>query len=251
MLAGMHMEATILPATGSYHWPICLSLDNPNKSKIKPFQFEKFWFSHPDFLPNIKLWWEESKHIKGSMMFHFQQRLKILKNKIKIWNKTVFGNIFQALKLLNSQMETVQHQIILQGRSPELAHQEKILADQIEERQKQEEILWKKKSRIQWLKEGVHNSKFFHRSMIQSRHSNRISHMISSQGNKLTSYADMEQELISFFQNLLTEPQPDRTAAITKITQNIPCLISEDQNSLLLRTISLEEVEEAKFLNRK
>jgi hypothetical protein len=141
MLTGMHMEATILPSTRSDHWPICLSLDTLSKPRTKPFQFEKFWFLTPRIsLTNIKIWWEESNHIKGSMMFRFQQRLKILKNKIKIWNKVVFGDIFQAQKLLNYQMEIVQQQIILQGRSPELAHQEKILADQIEERKKQEEI---------------------------------------------------------------------------------------------------------------
>jgi len=68
-----------------------------------------------------------------------------------------------------------------------------MLADQIEERQKQEEILQREKSRIQWLKEGDRNSKFFHHSMIQRRHSNHISYLISSHGNKLTSHVDIEQ----------------------------------------------------------
>jgi hypothetical protein len=66
-----------------------------------------------------------------------------------------------------SQMEMIQQQIISHGRSPELALQEQSLVDHILERQKQEKILWRKKSRVQWLKEGEQNTKFFHCSMIQ------------------------------------------------------------------------------------
>jgi len=51
-------------------------------------------------------------------------------------NTTFFGDTFQAQRILNSQIEKVQHHIILQGLSLELAHQEKVLADQIEERKK-------------------------------------------------------------------------------------------------------------------
>lgn len=95
MLTGMHMEATIVPAAGSDDWPICLSLDTL-KPKEKPFRSEKFWLSHPDFLINIKSWWEGSTQNKGSLMYRFQQRFKTLKQHIKICNKTVFGDIFQA-----------------------------------------------------------------------------------------------------------------------------------------------------------
>lgn len=122
-------------------------------------------------------------------------------------------------------MEMVQQQIILQGRSLEMAHQEKVLAKQIEERKNQEEVLWRQKLRIQWLKEGDRNSKFFHCSMIQRRHSSRITHLISSQGNKLTSHTEIEQELTSFFQELLTEPKLNRMESIQTITQKIPHLI--------------------------
>jgi len=38
----------------------------------------------------------------------------------------------------------------------------------------QEEILWKQKSRIQWIKEGDKNGRFFHNSLIQRRSRNCI-----------------------------------------------------------------------------
>jgi hypothetical protein len=55
----------------------------------------------------------------------------------------------------------------------------------------------------------------------------------------------METTLISHFQNLITEPLPDRREAINKITRNVPSLVTQEQNSVLLRPITIEEVDEA------
>jgi hypothetical protein len=119
------------------------------------------------------------------------------------------------------------------------------VAQQIEDRKRQEEILWKQKSRIQWLKEGERNTKFFHRTVIQRRHCNRITHLVSDEGETLYSHADLETNLVDYFQDLLTEPIPDRQAAINKITRNIPSLVTQEKNVALLRPFTIEEVDQA------
>jgi len=45
-------------------------------------------------------------------------------------------------------MKQIQQEIITAGRSEELAREEGILIGQMEERRKQEEILWRQKSRV-------------------------------------------------------------------------------------------------------
>lgn len=56
--------------------------------------------------------------------------------------------------------------------------------------------------------------------MVQRHHSNCITHITSSQANKLTSHEDVEKQLTSF-QDLHFEPQLDRFIAINSITQNL------------------------------
>jgi len=63
---------------------------------------------------------------------------------------------------------------------------------QLEERRKQEEILWRKKSRVQWLKEGEKNKKFFHRAMVHRRLINKITHLEDGHGNPIKKHNQIE-----------------------------------------------------------
>jgi exonuclease III len=245
MMDDTAMESSILNRIGSDHWPIQLWLDVPATPGKKPFHFEQFWLDHPDFQANIQGWWKEAEISYGSKMYRFQQKLKNLKQTLKFWNKHTFGSIFDSQKQLMEQMEEIQCRIREQGLTEELRSQELKVNQQIAERKRQEEILWKQKSRIQWLKEGERNTKFFHRTTIQRRQSNKITHLISEEGETLHSHADLETNLVEYFQDLLTEPITDRHEAINKITRHVPTLVTQEQNAALLRPFTIEEVDQA------
>jgi exonuclease III len=245
MMDGTGMEASILDIPGSDHWPIQLWIDFPTATGRRPFRFEQFWLEHPDFQANIHKWWREAEIDQGSKMYRFQQRLKNLKQLLKIWNKHTFGDIFASQQHLSNRMSEIQRQIRTQGLTTDLKEEEQDITQQLAARKKQEEILWKQKSRIRWLKEGDRNTKFFHRTTIQRRHTNRITSLISANGEPLHSHEDMEAALVGHYQNLLTEPIPDRHEAIAKLTQHVPTLVTREQNLALLRPISIEEVDQA------
>eukprot|EP00253_Pinus_taeda_P015416 PITA_15416 len=178
-------------------------------------------------------------------MFKFQQKLRHLKQVLKVWNKTHFGNITDSRQKLEQEMSTLQQAIILEGRTEELANKEQSLWTTLEARRSQEEILWCQKSRIRWLKEGEKNTKFFHRSTIQRRMHNNIAFIKNSQGEKLEKHEDMEKELRDHFQEALKEQTRSRIAAIREVTRHIPKLITEEHNQNLLQPVSKQEVEEA------
>jgi len=139
----------------------------------------------------------------------------------------------------------LQQRIIIEGRLEELLEQEKSLETQISERAKQEETLWRQKSRIRWLKEGEKVTKFFHRSTIQCRMNNNITHIQNEQGVKVEKHEEIELELLNYFKQAHQEPQVDRMQAIGKIIENITKLIIEEHNQLLLKPVDLQEVENA------
>ena len=90
-------------------------------------------------------------------------KLKKLKERIKKWNNEEFINIFTDKKFLGTRLEEIQIIGMNSGYTTKLQVEEDRLCRKIEERERQEEILWHHKSRIKWLKDGEKNTKLFQR----------------------------------------------------------------------------------------
>lgn len=238
----IYIEAVMLPGMGSDHWPVKVEMDIKAKPKRKPFRFEAFWLRDKNFIKKVEKWWKQSSKRGRNKMETFQMKLKELKRHIRKWNEEEFGNILKDQKMLEQKMKQIQQEIINTGRSEKLAKEEGILIGQLEERRKQEEILWRKKSRVNWLREGEQNTKFFHQEMVQRRHRNRIFSIKNESGTRVTQHEDIEQVLSEHFKEILTEPNVDRRAAIEEICKEIPSRITREQNLALMRAATLEEV---------
>eukprot|EP00253_Pinus_taeda_P024539 PITA_24539 len=241
---GIYTCAAIIPQGGSDHWPILLHWSRPSNCSNRPFRFEAFWLLDTKFKEVVNQAWKSFIPPAGAKMYQFQQKLKHLKQTLKIWNRNHFGNIQESRQKLEQQMKALQQTFFLEGCTEEQIQQEQVLWNQIEERKKQEEILWRQKSRISWLKEGEKNTKFFHKSTIQRRMHNKIIFVDNQQGERVEAHEDMEKEFAGYFKDILKEPNGNRDEAIWDITQHIPKIINEDHNTQLLQPVSLKEVEE-------
>ncbi|GKB91122.1 reverse transcriptase [Tanacetum coccineum] len=84
-------------------------------------------------------------------------------NRLSDWNKRCFGHVQLSIK---SKQKTLQ---ILQSRfDGSTCDEQRVLREKIKELLTREELMWKQRSRVQWLREGDMNARFFH-----SRASNR------------------------------------------------------------------------------
>jgi hypothetical protein len=132
-----------LPALGSDHNPLLLDTVHSDHSLSRPFRFEEFWSHHPKCYSTIALAWS-STYI-GSPRFIFTRKLCSTKLALKQWNRLFFGNIQLQIRSLLSQLDALQQSAHLSTlSSPELGLQQ-VLDDLL----RQEEILWKTKSREQ------------------------------------------------------------------------------------------------------
>jgi len=80
--------------------------------------------------------------------------------------------------------------------------------------------------------------------MMHRRHINKINHLEDSQGNLTRDHTKIEEELLRYYQDLLTEPQQNRTTAIRRVTEHIPTLVTSEQNVALTCPITQEEVDQ-------
>ena len=72
--------------------------------------------------------------LAGTVMYCFQQKLKILKAKIHTWNKEEFGNIFEDKKRLLSEIEIINEKGMEEGSDDNMKLKEKDLLGQLEAR---------------------------------------------------------------------------------------------------------------------
>ena len=75
----------------SDHFPICLETSVSVRGK-SPFRFENMWLEFEGFADLIKEWWGEVQ-VQGFASFIVAKKLQYIKEKLKIWNRKVFGDI--------------------------------------------------------------------------------------------------------------------------------------------------------------
>jgi len=156
-------------------------------------------------MPNLKIWWSQGGIRRGSRMYHLNQKIKFAKKQIKHWNRNVFGIISKASHKLETKMEKLQEKIVQEGRKKQHIKEEQCIQQDLSRRDKQEETLWRQKSRIKWLKEGDKNNKFFHNSMINRRTHNHIMSLRTETREVLESHKDFEDELQTHFSQILMQ----------------------------------------------
>eukprot|EP00253_Pinus_taeda_P022648 PITA_22648 len=129
-IIGITVDSDILPSGGSDHWPISLEATFLGTPRNKPFRFEKFWLQHPNFVKLLEKWWCEPLDIRGTRMFNIQSKLKCIKSKIKEWNETEFGNIFQEKSIIESKLDHIHKLWTSRNISEDSKEHEKALMDQ-------------------------------------------------------------------------------------------------------------------------
>ena len=109
-----------------------------------------------------------------------------------------------------------------------------------------EEIYWRKRSRIVWLKEGDKNTRFFHLFLMKHKAKTRISNLMKGDV-KITKEKEILKELVSFFASLMSvDPNIDLLNQ-EEILRVIPSLITRDQNNMLGSIPNDKEIYQAIF----
>lgn len=230
-----------LTSSRSDHCPLLLDLGNEGKKKTRTkkrsLRYEAMWERESSLGQQIEEAW--TNQLPASDLSDIHKKLSATMACLGSWSSQVFGSVNKEIKLLKTRLEDLQ-------KSDFIGNQEyiKTISSRLDEILLREEIMWKQRSRINWLREGDQNTRYFHRKASGRSKKNKISRLKRADG----SFAIDEEEILSkthlFFNELYTEDPQVNPGALLQLVEPS---VSDQINQQLTADFTDEEIGDALF----
>lgn len=171
-----NIRQKLMPRAMSDHCPVTLECGDW-EHKRSNFKFENWWLKVEGFKELVHSWWNEFI-AEGCPDYKLNVKLRMLKQKLKDWSKTTFGEMTNKKNSLLEELAGID----LTMESRDLTEEEMMvratIVVELEDMAKNEEAKWRQKSRVLWLKQGDNNTKFFQRMATAHRRFNTIDRLV-------------------------------------------------------------------------
>lgn len=207
------------------------------EKRRRRFFFDQRWLQQKDVGKIVDKAWNEK--CTGSRCFVIKQKIKYMRVALLRWNKQLNLNQRGQIEQLKVEIQRLKH-----GNQGENEQKLPDLKRQLHEVYKIEEMFWKQKARIQWLKEGDRNTSYFHASVAARRRKNRISSLQKSNGQWCINNSEVESEINQYFSTIFSS---NPNGNCDEILNGISPSITPQVNMYLTRPVSAPEVKKAIF----
>jgi hypothetical protein len=220
-----------LIAVKSDHCPLLLSTERENQwqgdtSKGRPFRYEVMWETNKGLIPLISQVWKNDMHCNN--LHELERKLTRLTSTLQHWSATSFGAVRKELRALRKKLEILRA-------DPQrwvISEEEKEIEEKIIKLSLQEEIMWKQRSRIQWLIEGDNNTKFFHQKASRRQNKNKITQLTREDGTITEDIDEMQHMTMEFYSKLYSS---EGTTNMEKVLSHVPRKVQEVLTSAWLQ----------------
>lgn len=222
----------------SDHCPVLLRSKNVDWGP-KPFRILDCWLSDKSFKKVVIDSWSANPQ-SGWGGYAIKEKIKALKQKIKIWNKEHYGDIFSKFKKIEGELNLLEETTADRQLDDNERALGKQLQQQLWETAQSHESLLRQKARSRWIKEGDCNSRYFHLLINSRRRSNGLNGVLVD-GVWKDEPAAVKEEVKRFFSRRFQEADYDRP----KLDGIIFKTITSQQNDLLTERFQEEEMKRA------
>ena len=167
-------------------------------------------------------------------------KLKKVASNLGKWNRDTFGSVRKEIKKLTAELERLRSEPGRTGPS----HLEIKLNDKLVELYHREELMWRQRSRIEWLASGDKNTRFFHLRATMRRKKSMIKALANSLGVHVQDPAELREMVTAFHRDLYTT---EVVTDMDRVLQHVPRKVTPQMNEMLTAPYTKDEVKKALF----
>jgi len=173
-----------------------------------------------------------------------KKKLKKLKDKLKVWNKEVFGNVHEFVKHAENNLSLIQNQIHIDGPSDNLLNLVKNGQCDLNIALEKQECYWQEKARTNWHLNGNRNTAYFHR-LSKIKNKTKVISSLRDGENVITEPHQISNHIVNYYKNLFcTNPFLQDQPVAEEV---IPNMIGDNNNQMLTVLPNHEEIKSAVF----
>jgi len=225
----------------SDHRPILLIWKEVTPRFGYSFKFNRAHLEEQEYNDIIKNKWTEIKESDMALYTTFREKIHRLKMITKDWQIRRKRKMGLRLAVIKRQLRDVLESSSFDGMSME--HKAHIFAIEKEKQKilKEEEAVWRLKSRVLWLKQGDRNTKSFNKVANTRRNINSIWLIKNEKGESIHSQEVIYAEAVKFFQNQYSRRQSNIEDSLWAV-EYMPEMFDGQANDEFFRPITEEEL---------
>ncbi|CAM8888420.1 unnamed protein product [Rhodiola kirilowii] len=230
-------------ALHSDHRPLILSLEksltHSTRNSLKTFRFEPMWMRDSNFKEVVKTVWMKV----GNTSTNMANKLHACGKELAIWNNQKFGNVQRNIKNLKEYINKLQ----VEPRTSDVIEREEEASRKLDEWLAREELLWRQRSRTEWLKDGDRNTAFFRAKSTQRRDAKFINTLKTQDGEVVFSTDDILKGFADYFLGLFRAQEVLSEDFWEDVLNIVPKKVTTEMNRRLQEPYTVAEIRAALF----
>ncbi|KAG5545235.1 hypothetical protein RHGRI_017638 [Rhododendron griersonianum] len=177
-------------------------------------------------------------------MFRLCKKLRGCKDELTVWHRNNFDDLRFQIAILRDQLAGIQKENE-NGFNADNYVKEKVMITKLEDLWQKEAMFWHQRSRVNWLKMGDKNTRFFHLSTIHRRQRNQVAKLKDENGIWQVDKECIAGVIIGHFEKLYSPPH---TRDIEDIISLVDPVVPSGMNTALTKPTHLPTLEILRIL---
>lgn len=169
-----------LPPIHGDHVPILLGvLKQPGRQPVqgaRRFRFDAHWVQNASSSEAVKVGWDS--RVVGYPMFRVVHKIRETRYSLNAWQRATFGNRGREIEALRGRLQA----LLSLPLTDEFQLEQSILSGKLDSLLNEEHAYWKQRAKVNWLKDGDRNTRYFHRKSSNRKTKNRLQGLFDVNG---------------------------------------------------------------------